>query len=445
MKNAGIILLCIFISSFSIYAATAGPGNGTTSENFLKLSEGARPAGMGEAFVGVADDVTAIYWNAAGLSQLSRNQICLMHTAWLQDVNYEYAAYALPINGFGSLGLDIIYLNAGSIYKTTEDSFGQYVLTTDKASASDYRISLAYAKKLSDFLGQDSPVSDLSVGINLNVIGEQIYNDSGGGFAVNLGALYYPRYETYSLGMTLENIGMSTNRPEMPSIIKFGFGYRFALENAMLPFTEEGKFTFIENNATGVFDVIYDIIAQTARVHLGAEKYWELNKYHNVCLRLGYKFGEDLGFPAGLTMGLGYRLTAAKDLTFDVDYVWTPYAELGSSNRISITGKFFGLPEKHYFEDKKAGIEFYKKGYAELYKKDFASALDFFTESLKRYRDYAPAYMGVGACYLNLGKREIAMKAYSKAIELDPSNQKLRDYVDQYRKTQLQQAPGPAQ
>jgi tetratricopeptide (TPR) repeat protein len=237
---------------------------------------------------------------------------------------------------------------------------------------------------------------------------------------------------------------MSTNRPEMPSIIKFGFGYRFALENAMLPFTEEGKFTFIENNATGVFDVIYDIIAQTARVHLGAEKYWELNKYHNVCLRLGYKFGEDLGFPAGLTMGLGYRLTAAKDLTFDVDYVWTPYAELGSSNRISITGKFFGLPEKHYFEDKKAGIELYKKGYAELYKKDFSTALDYFTESLKRYRDYAPSYMGVGACYLNLGKREIAMKAYAKAIDLDPSNQKLKDWVDQYKKTQPVN-PGAAQ
>jgi hypothetical protein len=174
MKNAAILLLCLFISSFipGLYATTAGPGNGTTSENFLKLSQGARPAGMGEAFVGVADDVTAIYWNAAGLSQLSRNQICLMHTAWLQDVNYEYAAYALPISGFGSLGLDIIYLNAGQIFKTTEDAGGNYLLTTDKAGASDFRVSLAYAKKFSDFLGSDSPISDLSMGINLNVISE---------------------------------------------------------------------------------------------------------------------------------------------------------------------------------------------------------------------------------------------------------------------------------
>lgn len=438
MKYLKYVSFCLVILSFSmnISAATAGEGNGTTSANFLKLSQGARAAGMGEAFVGIADDVTAVFWNSAGLTQLSRNQVCFMHSVWLLDVYFEYVAYALPIKGFGSLGLDVTFLNAGEIFKTDEDALGQYVLTTEKASASDIKVRLVYAKKLSDFLGPDNPVSDLSLGIGLNVVSEKIYNDSGGGFSVNFGALYYPRYETYSMGLTLENIGMATNRPEMPSIIKLGFGYRFALENAMLPFTEEGKFTFIENNAAGALDIIYDVIAQTVRVHMGAEKYWNLNKYHNFAIRLGYKFGEDLGFPAGLTAGLGYRLTAAKDLTFELDYVYVPYSELGNSHRISLTGKFMGPPEKHYYEDKGKGIEFYKRGYELLYKKDFAAALDLFTESLKRYRDYAPSYMGVGACYLNLGKREIAMKAYEKAIELDPSNQKLKDYVQQYRSAQ---------
>lgn len=437
MKAVRILFFCLVISLLGLnaFALTAGSGNGTTSANFLKLSQGARPAGMGEAFVGIADDVTAIYWNAAGLTQLSRNQVCLMHSAYLMDVNFEYMAYALPIKGFGSLGLDIIFLNAGEIFKTDEDPNGKYIQTGEKASASDFKVTLAYAKKLSDFLGPDNIISDLSVGMAINVISEKIYNDSGGGVSVNLGALYYPRYETYSMGLTMENIGMATNRPEMPSIIKLGFGYRFALENAMLPFTEEGKFTFIENNAAGDMDIIYDVIAQTARVHLGAEKYWELNKYHNIAIRLGYKFGEDLGFPAGLTAGLGYRLTMSKDMTFELDYVYVPYSDLGAAHRISLTGKFLGTPEKHYFEDKKGGIEFYKKGYATLYKKDFSGALDLFTESLKHNRDYAPSYMGVGACYLNLGKRDIAMKAYAKAIELDPTNQKLKDFVEQYKIT----------
>jgi tetratricopeptide (TPR) repeat protein len=441
MKKARFLFFCFVILSFSlnIYAA----GAGTTSNNFIKLSQGARPAGMGEAFVGIADDVTATYWNAAGLAQLSRNQACLMHSSWMMDVNFEFLAYALPINGFGTLGIDATYLNAGDITKTEEDAFGNYLETNQTASASDFQVTLAYAKKFSDFLGQDNPFSDLSMGIGLNILSEKIYNDSGGAFSTNIGALYYPRYETYSVGFTAENIGMTTNRPQLPSIIKLGFGYRFAMENAMLPYTEEGKFTFIENNAAGAMDIVYDTVAQTARLHVGAEKYWELNKYHNIAVRLGYKFGEDLGMLAGLTAGLGYRLTASKDMTFELDYVLVPYAELGTSHRISITGKFNGVPEKHYFEDKKIALEYYKKGYELLYAKNFPEALSAFAESLKRNRNYAPSYMGIGACYLNTGRREIAMKAYAKAIEIDPSNTKLKNFIDQYKSQP--QFPGAAQ
>ncbi|MCJ7813427.1 hypothetical protein MUP95_08970, partial [bacterium] len=38
---------------------------------FLMISPGARAAGMGEAFVALADDATAAYWNPAGLAQLN--------------------------------------------------------------------------------------------------------------------------------------------------------------------------------------------------------------------------------------------------------------------------------------------------------------------------------------------------------------------------------------
>ncbi|MEI7542721.1 MAG: PorV/PorQ family protein [bacterium] len=437
MKKVSILLIILFISSFNlnIFALTAGIGNGTTSANFLKLSQGARPSGMGEAFVGVANDVTAIYWNPAGLTQITRNQICLMHTAWLMDVNFEYIAYALPIAGFGTIGGDITFLNAGNIFKTDEDSTGKYILTTEKATASDFKLTLAYAKKLSDFIGQDNPISDLSLGIDLNIISEKVYNDSGGGFSFSLGAFYLPKYEAYSMGLTLENIGMATNRPEMPSIVKFGIGYRFSFEDIMLPFTEEGKFIFADNNVIGDLDLIYDVVAQAAKIHVGAEKNWELNKYHNILIRAGYKFGEDLDFPAGLTAGLGYKLTAAKDMSFELDYVFVPYSDLGSTNRISLTGKFIGVAENKYYESKKSGIVFYKKGYEALYKKDFPIALEAFTESIKRYREYAPAYMGVGSCYLNIGKRDLAMKAFGKAMELDPNNQKLKDFVQQYNLT----------
>lgn len=428
---------------FLLFSAQLFPagGAGITSSNFLKLSQGARPAGMGEAFVAIADDVNAVYWNPAGLAQLTRNQVCLMHSVWLVDVNFEYMAYALPIKGFGTIAAYGLFLNAGEIFKTGETPAGDYLYDGAKIKATDFNVTVAYAKKLSEIIGDDSLFADLSLGINVNIISETIADDTGGGFGVNIGAYFYPRYENYSMGLTLENIGVANNRPSLPSVVKFGFGYRFPLENAFISFTEEGSFNYIENNAAGSVDILYYPVEGFFKVRMGVEKYWELNKFHTIALRLGYKFFEDLGALAGITAGFGYRLTVNKETTVDVDYVMSPYAELGLSQRISVTGKFLGTPESHSTENPKEASVYYKKGYELLYKKQFSNALIEFSECIKRYRNYAPSYMGIGACFLNMGKKAMAMKAYAKALEIDPTNTKLKDYVEQL-KAQIPPVPG---
>ena len=43
--------------------------SGTTAVPFLEIEAGSRAVGMGSAFVAVANDATALYWNAAGLSR----------------------------------------------------------------------------------------------------------------------------------------------------------------------------------------------------------------------------------------------------------------------------------------------------------------------------------------------------------------------------------------
>ena len=41
---------------------------GTTAGKFLSIPVGARALGMGGAFVAVANDVSAMYWNPAGIA-----------------------------------------------------------------------------------------------------------------------------------------------------------------------------------------------------------------------------------------------------------------------------------------------------------------------------------------------------------------------------------------
>lgn len=59
--------LTLFSTITSLYPLY---GAGTSSADFLKIAPGAKPSGMGETFTAIADDASAIYWNAAGLSSL---------------------------------------------------------------------------------------------------------------------------------------------------------------------------------------------------------------------------------------------------------------------------------------------------------------------------------------------------------------------------------------
>ena len=53
---------------------------------FLKIGVGAKAIGMGESQVADADDLYAIYWNPAGLAQLQRPQLGLMHNEWFDGL-----------------------------------------------------------------------------------------------------------------------------------------------------------------------------------------------------------------------------------------------------------------------------------------------------------------------------------------------------------------------
>jgi hypothetical protein len=400
-------------------------GAGITGLNFLKISQGARQSGMGEAFTGIADDVNAIFWNPAGLGQLTRHQACLQHSIWMIDINFQYLAYALPLQGIGTIAVYGILLNGGEIVRTTEDAMGNYLVPdeNDKAKASDMNFTAAFGKKMSDFFGDSSAFSDLYAGLSVNIMNETIHTDSGGGFSANIAALYRPKYQNYSLGLMVQNAGVSTNRPGLPLAIRAGLGFQFSTENMMNKNPEESYFVFRDNDFAAGIDLVYYPEEAITRVHF---------KYHNVAARLGYKFISELGLVAGLTFGAGYRLVINKETNVEVDYAYNPYGDLGESHRISMTGKFLGVAETQSYPDKRQAQIYYKEAYELLNNKKYAEAIAKFGECLKRDRDRAEAYMGMGACFLRINKKESAKKVYMIALEKDPNNVKLKTFINTY-------------
>src|SRR2546430_2636817 len=82
-----------------------------SAAHFLKLGVGPRAIAMGEAQVGLADDVYATYWNPAGLTQLTLPEAGFMYNQHFQGINEQYVACAFPSQRLGTLAGSLNLLN----------------------------------------------------------------------------------------------------------------------------------------------------------------------------------------------------------------------------------------------------------------------------------------------------------------------------------------------
>ena len=84
MKKVLIITL-IFFSNILFGQSKVG----STAAPFLTVSVGPRAIAMGSAFVGTSDDISALYWNAAGIARIPGNSAVFNVTNWIADINYS--------------------------------------------------------------------------------------------------------------------------------------------------------------------------------------------------------------------------------------------------------------------------------------------------------------------------------------------------------------------
>ncbi len=179
---------------------------------WLLISPGSRPAGMGEAFVAVADDASATWWNPAGLAFTEGRDVRFMHSNWLpgfnlDDIYFDFLAASWDMPSLsGKMGLSLIYLNEGDQTRTDEGGNVIGVITSK-----EYALGLSYGTNLNPDLGFGLTtkliVSDLASGVK---VGSQVAG-TGYSFAVDLGTLWQTHVPftemPLNLGFNLANIG----------------------------------------------------------------------------------------------------------------------------------------------------------------------------------------------------------------------------------------------
>src|SRR5690606_681188 len=92
------------------------------SNEFLTIGAGARAHGMSNAMISHIGDVSAGYWNPAGLTQINTPfQVSAMHAEWFAGIaKYDYISFAKQLKGENNaaFGLSVIRLGIDNIPNT---------------------------------------------------------------------------------------------------------------------------------------------------------------------------------------------------------------------------------------------------------------------------------------------------------------------------------------
>lgn len=195
--NKKIIIgaLIIFLFTSINYSQNVSK-TGTTSGNILEIGVGAVSTSMGGAFVSVANDASALYWNAAGIATLDQYEAIIVHTDWIAETNYDYAGIVLPLGDFGSLGFSFTSLSMDDMkVRTVEKPDG----TGEFFSAGDINFGLSYARKLSE---------RFSIGFTVKYIEQNIWHMKASAFAFDVGTIFKTDlFGGMIIGASMSNFG----------------------------------------------------------------------------------------------------------------------------------------------------------------------------------------------------------------------------------------------
>jgi len=177
------------------------------SNEFMSIGVDAAALGMSNAVVSHTADVNSGYWNPAGLLKLEDKQIALMHASYFANIaQYDYAAFAMPIDDRSAVGFSLIRFGVDDILNTTQliDSQGNVDYNrVSLFSAADYGLTVSYARAL--------PVQGFNYGVNAKIIRRVIGKfASSWGFGFDLGAQYETKDE-WKFGVMLRDITTTYN------------------------------------------------------------------------------------------------------------------------------------------------------------------------------------------------------------------------------------------
>lgn len=188
--SLGLLTLAIIASPMLLESSSAQDGG--LPGAYLRIGTGVRGMGTGGAFVAVANDVSAGYWNPAGLGLMAVPEIAGMYSLLSLDRSYNYAAGAYPFGEVGTFGLSWINYNVGNV--DARNAAGNVI---GSLSNSENALLFSYGKQVASKFG---------LGANVKLLFHSLAGSSASGMGFDLGARVTPS-NRIALAASVQNLG----------------------------------------------------------------------------------------------------------------------------------------------------------------------------------------------------------------------------------------------
>ena len=310
---------------------------GTAAAQFLKIGVGARAMGMGGSFTAIANDVSTIYWNPAGIANLDETSIGFTHSEWFADISHDFAGIVLPISSSDFLAVHATMLNTSEQEVTTvanPDGTGIFYDVRDLA------IGLTYSRQLTD---------RFSVGLTGKYALQNLYNVQASSFTLDFGSYLRTGFHNLIIGMAISNFGgsmqldgrdlitiadvnssfsgnynpdsrLTTQEYPLPLMFRVGLAMDFVGGNDPVIQSEDYRFT-LATEGTHLND-------NNERFNIGSELSWT----ETVFVRGGYKINYDTEKWA---LGMGVKIPIGNQKVV-FDYAFIEFENLGNVSQFSL-------------------------------------------------------------------------------------------------------------
>ena len=322
MKN--ILLFTLLLTVFQvetnaqIFPILGAQRVGISTAEFLKIGVGGRASAMGDAFVAVANDASALYWNPAGLVQFKDDQLMFSHNIWVVDINHDFVGAVYHMDETNAFGVSFTSLSMQDMPVTTEfQPFG----TGNYFSFGDIALAVTYSRKMTE---------QFSFGGTVRYIEETLDKLKMRGVMIDLGTYYWTGLGTTRFAVAVSNFGnqlapdgqvvligkRSVSQWQAfspPTVFRIGF--------ALEPYQDD------INKVTASIQLNHPN-DNSENLSTGVEYSWN----NTFFLRGGYKFNVDeqnYSFGAGV-----YLPVSIANVT--VDYAYSNFVRLGTAHRFSI-------------------------------------------------------------------------------------------------------------